>query len=317
MKKITMLSIAVALLFSGCASQQSALEQKDNKNLFSDNQSVLSGELVIDGSTTVYPIAKTASEKFIQKNPNVKIDLKQSSTGEGLKRFLNKELSIANGTRSPKQTEYKAAEENGMDIQITNISNDAVAVHVNANNPIDELDTETIKKIFFDGTITDWSQITDKKSGKINIYTTDPAVSGTAQLFNEKITGKDTTPYVVNANEKLTEKYGYIGSEDKLWVHPTPNMVPLLAEDEDGIAFIPLNWVNEDAKDGTPTIKALKIDGVYPTKETILNTSYNLSRKMIMMTDGEPKGIVREFIKYLLSIEGQEIVEKEGFISIN
>jgi len=303
-------------MLTGCTTQQSSSVKKDD-GLTKAKTEGLSGELVIDGSTTVYPIAKTASEKFMKNNPNVKIDLKQSSTGEGLKRFLNKELSIANGTRAPKDAEFKSASEKGMDIQITNISNDAVAIHVNAANPVDEITKETVKKIFFTGEITDWSQITDKKKGKINIYTTDPKVSGTAQLFNEKISGKDTTPYVANVNEKLTDKLGYKGEDGKLWVHPTPNMIPLIAGDPDGIAFIPLNWIGEDAKGGTPTIKALKLDGIYPSKESVLNTSYLLSRKMIMMTDGAPKGLIREFINFILSSEGQGIVEKEGFISIN
>lgn len=311
MKKLLLsLALILLLVFSvGCSTQPTKTTQIEKEEL--------SGSIKMDGSTTVYPVAKKAAEVFTQNNPKVSIDVKQSSTGEGLVMFLKKEITIADGTRAPKDAEIAEAQKNGMDIFMTVIANDAVAVHVNVNNPVDDLTKEQIKGIFFDGTITDWSQLTDKKSGPINIYTTDPAVSGTAELFNTVISGKATTAYVSKANEKLTSELGYPGKDGKLWVHPTPNMITVMEKDENGIGFIPINWIQENQKSGNPTVKALKIKGIYPTKETVLDTSYPLARKMIMMTNGEPKGVEREYINFVLSQEGQKIVEEEGFISIN
>ncbi|PLW80486.1 hypothetical protein C0585_02210 [Candidatus Woesearchaeota archaeon] len=306
-KLVSILLIFSLLMFAGCTSTEQAEEEEEG----------LSGTLKLDGSTTVYPVADAAAKIFMERNPGVTIDVQQSSSGEGYAKFLAGEIDISDGTRAPKDAEYEEGEALGMDLQMTIISNDAVAVHVNANNPISDMDIETIKAIFFDGTITDWSQISDEISGPINIYTTNPANSGTAELFNKKISGSSGTPYVENANANLQEQWGQVGDDGKLWVHPTPRMIDLMAADSNGIAYTPLKWINEDAKGGSPTVKALKVNGVYPTSETVLDTSYPLARKMTMVTDGKPQGIAREFINFILSDEGQQIVEEQGFIPIN
>ena len=266
-------------------------------DLFKSNEPIeqteeLSGTLRLGGSTTVYPIALAASKVFLEDNPGVTITIDQSSTGEGLVRFLNGEIDIADGTRPPKDAEYDEAATKGMDIQMTIISNDAVVVVVNKDNPLRDISSEDLDKIFFTGEITDWSEITDgEKTGKINVYGTDPAISGTAELFIKKIHNKG----------EFVEGYTI--------KHPTPTIVPTIAGDSDGIAYTPLKWVDD-------SVVLLDVDGVTPTEDAILDTSYKLSRKMLVMTDGAPKGLEREFINFILSIEGQQIVRDQGFIPI-
>lgn len=248
--------------------------------------------LKMSGSTTVYPVALKAAEVFMQKHPGTTIAVDQNSTGEGLVQFLNKEIDIANGTRPPKDAEYKEAESKGIDLQMTEISNDAVVVVTNKNNPLTNISREDLKKIFYTGEITDWAQITNgTKTGKINVYGTDPKNSGTAELFTQKV------------NDKGTFVEGYT------ILHPTPTVVPKIASDENGIAYTPLKWV-----DGS--VNLLSVDGVVPSDKTILNAAYSLSRKMLIMTDGQPKGMTREFIEFILSEEGQRIVKEEGYIPI-
>ncbi|MDF1532332.1 MAG: PstS family phosphate ABC transporter substrate-binding protein [ANME-2 cluster archaeon] len=252
----------------------------------------LSGTLRLGGSTTVYPIALTASGIFMQQHPGVTITVDQSSTGEGMVRFLNGEIDILDGTRPPKDSEYESAIAKGMDIQMTVVSNDAVVVVVNKENPLRDISKEDLDKIFYTGEITDWSEVTDgEKTGKINVYGTDPAISGTAELFTKVIHPKGT----------FVEGYTIL--------YPTPTVVPTIASDPDGIAYTPLVWVDD-------SVILLDIDGMTPTDESILDTSYKLARKMLMMTDGTPTGLEREFINFILSSEGQQIVRDEGFIPI-
>ncbi|MFH0811477.1 MAG: substrate-binding domain-containing protein, partial [Pseudomonadota bacterium] len=66
----------------------------------------------------------------------------------------------------------------------------------------------------------------------------------------------------------------------------------------------------------SPKVKALVVDGVTPSKETVLSKHYVLARPLYMYTNGEPKGIVKEFIDFILSEEGQKLVEEIGFISL-
>lgn len=277
--------LIITVLLAGCIGDNTETVKQ---------QTELSGVLKLDGSTTVYPIAKTAAEEFIKLHPKVTIDLQQSSTGEGLVKFLAGETDISDATRAPKDKEYEDAKKKGMALHMTIISNDAVGIIVNKGNPISDLTTEQLKGIYFDGTITDWSQLTNGvKKGKINIYNTDPKISGTAELFNTKISGNAEKPYV-NGTTKI---------------HPTPLMIPTIIGDPDGIAYTPVNWINSD-------VKMVTLNGVAPTQKNILDTSYLLSRKMYMITNGPPDGLKREFINFILSEKGQSIVQKEGFIPV-
>ncbi|WP_081810142.1 PstS family phosphate ABC transporter substrate-binding protein [Candidatus Methanoperedens nitratireducens] len=253
----------------------------------------LTGELKLDGSTTVFPIADRAARTFMKNHPQVKITVQQSSTGEGLDRFLRGESDISDATRPPKDSEYSTARSRGMELYMTLISYDAVAVIVHPKNPVSDLTLSQLKAIYFDGDITDWSQLTDKKTGKINIYNTDAKISGTAELFNKVVTGNDETPYVAGTTS----------------IHPTPLMIPAIMNDPNGIAFTPMNWINS-------SVKTVKIDGITPKKEAVIDTSYPLGRKMYMITNGAPKGLTKEYINFVLSRDGQRIVEEEGFISI-
>ncbi len=287
MKKqlVVMFFLIIAVIAAGCIGDTTKTIKQ---------QTELSGVLKLDGSTTVYPIAKTAAEEFMKLHPAVTIDVQQSSTGEGLVKFLAGETDISDATRAPKDQEYADAKKKGMGLHMTIISNDAVGIIVHPSNTLSDLTTAQLKAIYFDGTITDWSQLTNgTKKGKIKIYNTDPKISGTAELFNTKIAGNAEKPYVNGSTI----------------IHPTPKMIPTIRDDPDGIAYTPVNWINSD-------VKTVKVNGVAPAQKTILDTSYLLSRKMYMITDGAPTGLKRDFINFILSEQGQNIVQKEGFIPV-
>ena len=294
MKKTILISLlfSVMLLF-GCSSPAPAVDIMDMDSEEHEGGEGLSGTLNLDGSTTVYPVAVAASKIFMERNPGVTITVEQSSSGTGYKKFLAGELDISDATRPPKDAEITEGEGKGMDLQMTVISNDAVVVAVHKDNPLTEISTEDLKKVFFTGEITDWSDLTNgAKTGAIVVYGTDPVNSGTAELFIKK----------VNKGADFVE--GYITKE------PTPTIVPAIAADPNGIAYTPIKWIDE-------SVVMLSIDGIEPSVATILDTSYKLSRRMLMVTDGTPEGLARDFINFILSDEGQKIVEQEGFIPIN
>jgi len=262
----------------------------------------LSGTLRLGGSTTVYPAVKKAAEAFMYEHHGVNIAVTQSSTGEGLVQFLKGEIDIVDGTRAPHDEEYIEAESKGMTIQMTVIGNDAVVLVVHKDNPLRDISIEQLRKIFLTGEISDWSLITGgKKTGKIKTYGTNPEISGTAELFISKIGEKGF--------ERTGKDYKHMFIEGYTQLHPTPTVVPTVAKDPDGIAYTPLKWVDD-------SVVLLSIEGVMPTEETVLDTSYALSRRMLMMTNDEPEGLTRDFIRFILSAEGQMIVKSEGFVPV-
>jgi len=255
----------------------------------------LKGQINLDGSTTVYPVAIHAAKVFMQDHPGVIIDVRQSSTGEGLERFLNGEIDIADATRPPKESEYQTAKNKGVTLHMTHIGYDGIGVIVHTTNPVSNLSISQLKAIYFDGNITDWSQLTNgAKKGRINIYNTDPKTTGAAELFNKIITGHDTTPYVSGTT----------------MIHPTPQMVPTIINDPDGIAFTPIKWVNS-------SVKLLTIDGVTASRDNIVAATYPFARKMLMITNGPPKDLTLNYINFIMSKDGQNIVSEEGFIPVS
>ncbi len=266
-------------------------------------QPVLEEETIlrIGGSTTIYPVARSAAEYYMDKNPEVIITVSESSTGGGVKRLLSGEIDIADCTRLPKEDEYEFTREKGIDFEVTRIGVDAVAIiiHPNKHEFVQELTQPQVLGIFFEGTITDWSQLSPVLSGKINVYVRDPHESGTATLFANRVTGSDKTSYVSTARD----------------VHITPLVVPTLAEDPNGIAYTPIKWVGGQARVvayGKSTDKTR-----IPTLESIKDSSYPLVRNMYMVTLGKPRGLSKAFIGFILSQEGQDLLEKEGFVGIS
>lgn len=290
MKEVIVILILSLLFFSvGCIDKTST-----DTNVPAQKEE-LKGELKLDGSTTVFPIANHAAGVFMKNYPGVTIEVKQSSTGEGLVRFLNGETQISDATRPPKDGEYETAKKNGMTLHMTQIAFDGVAVIVHTTNPVSDLNLSQLKAIYFTGNITDWSQLTNgAKKGRIKIYNTDPKISGTAELFNKVATGFDETPYVSGTTK----------------IHPTPLMIPTIMNDPDGIAYTPLNWVNS-------SVKSLTINGITASRDNIVSATYPFARKMLMITNGPPKDLTMEYINFILSKDGQSIVSEEGFIPVS
>ncbi len=86
-------------------------------------------------------------------------------------------------------------------------------------------------------------------------------------------------------------------------------MVTTVANTPGAIGYIGLGYL-------TSQVKAIKVNDIIPSKETVNDNSYPLARPLFMYTNGEPDGIVKEFMDFVLSAEGQKLVEENGFISV-
>jgi len=253
------------------------------------------GSLRLGGSTTVFPLAKATAEAFTRSHPEVSFDIRQSSTGDGLRAFIEGELDIADATRPPLEQEIALAAGKGKNLYLTVIAYDAVAVLVNAQNPITNLKVRELKGIFFGGETTDWAQLVPgTKSRAIHVYHTSSVDSGTAELFNHRVIGQQPAIYVPGSVE----------------IHRTPEVVTRVRQDQDAIAYSPLKWAG-------PGVKVLPIDGVEPTEQTCLDGTYPFARKLLFVTDGPPTGAVRDYVSFVLGITSQQtIVRQQGFIPI-
>jgi len=246
------------------------------------------GQIVLQGSTTVFPIAQRCAEEFKRLHPEVDISVRGGGSGVGIAGLIDGTCDIANASRPMKRMEIEEAKRRGFSPKGFVIAKDAIAVIVHRTNSLDEIALEDLKKIYT-GQITNWKALGGPDL-KIVVVSRDTA-SGTFEVFNK----------LVLKGARLTPRALYQAS----------NKAVLLAvsKSKGAIGYIGLGYLTEE-------VKALKVEGAYPSKETVLKGTYPLQRPLFMYTRGEPTGLVKEFIEFVLSEEGQRIVEQVGFIPV-
>ncbi len=268
-------------------------------------QSLLEGEIRIDGSSTVYPVTEAIAEEFRLEQPKVKITVGVSGTGGGFKKFGRGEIDINNASRSIKDAEAKVCEEENIKFLELKVAFDGLAIVVNKQNTwVDHLTVEELKKMWepaAQGTVKKWSQI---RAGwpdtEFNLY--GPGVaSGTFDYFTEAIVGKSGA-----------SRGDYTASEDD------NVLVQGIMGDKNAIGFFGLAYYNEN-KDNLKLVGVNNGTGaVLPSFETIKNGTYApLSRPVfIYVTDVAAKRPeVIEFVHFYLN-NASSLVTDVGYIPL-
>ncbi len=255
--------------------------------------SVFAGDkmkIVIDGSTTVGPIAKAFAEYYMQQNKEVNITVSESGSGNGAKSLINNTCDIADMSRFMKTKEFKAAADKGIMPVAHVVAMDGLPILVHPSNPVDKLTVAQVRDIYL-GKITNWKQAggPNKKIIKISRDTN----SGTYETFHKLVMKK----------EKIAGDCEYVGSNGAVRqrVQSTPA----------AIGYAGLGFVDN-------TVKALTINGIAPTAKTVSTGKYPIARPLFMFTNGYPKlgTHLHGFITLYLTPKGQEMVESIGFIPV-
>jgi len=242
----------------------------------------------ISGSTTVLPLVQKAAEKFMEENPNADIQISGGGSSVGIKEVGEGTADIGMASREMKAEElskYPSLKE-------LLIAKDGIALIAHPSNRISSLTEEEIKAIY-NGSIANWKELGGEDL-EIVVVGRDSA-SGTREFFYERIMKK--TEFASTMLEKNSN--GAV----KQTILQTPG----------AIGYVGLGYI-----DGS--VKTLEIDEngekIPPAVQNILNDRYPISRGLNFYTNGEPKGLAKEFMDYLLSEEGQKIVEEEGFVPL-
>ncbi|RZN45246.1 phosphate ABC transporter substrate-binding protein [archaeon] len=246
--------------------------------------SELSGTISIAGSTTVQPIASAAAEAFMEMHPDVTVTVQGGGSGTGVTQVAQGTVDIGNASREVKPSEM----EEYPGLVPTAVAADGIAVVTHPSNDIDALSMEQVEKIFT-GQITNWSEVGGPDEEIVVVVREDG--SGTRATF-EEIVHDDVDP----SSEALQKPSN---GAVKTTVGQTPY----------SIGYIGIGYLDD-------TVQPVKIDGVIPTEANVANGSYPISRLLYMITNGEPEGLTKAFINFVLSDEGQDIVAAEGFIKL-
>lgn len=269
----------------------------------------LSGSFALDGSSTVGPFSEVAAELFMEANPGVTVTVAQSGTGGGFEKFCNGETVGSNASRPIKDEEIALCEANGIVYDFVTVAQDALAIVVNGENPLQCITVEQAKAIWEGGsTVTTWAQSgvdvpADFASGEIVLYGPG-ADSGTFDFFLEEIVGGDEP--AINLN------YQDIGEDDNAAVEGVKG-------DVNAMAFIPLSYFIEAESRGD--VKGLEIDAgdgcVAPTADNVIAEAYYLGR--LLFTYGTADAIARPeilaFFEFMIT-ENKAITDLAEFVPL-
>ncbi|MDD1708996.1 MAG: phosphate ABC transporter substrate-binding protein [Methanoregulaceae archaeon] len=242
----------------------------------------------VTGSTTVLPIAQMAAESYMGTHPTADIQVTGGGSSVGVQAAGEKTADIGMSSRDVKSDELTRYP----DLVITTIGKDAVAIIVNPSNSITSLTTAQIKDIYA-GNYTNWNQVGGPDM-TIVVVGRDSA-SGTREYFTSSIMGE--TKYVRTMLEKNSN--GAV----KQTITQTPG----------AIGYVGLGFIDN-------RVKAVKIDTngavVEPTVDNVLSGEYPLSRSLYMITNGQPDGLAKAYLAFILSSEGQSMLAQEGFVPV-
>jgi phosphate transport system substrate-binding protein len=230
----------------------------------------------IVGSTSVQPICEQLVEEYKKTHDNVDINVQGGGTSLGIK-CAN--LSVADIGMSSKEIECENLNE-------YQLGYEGIVIVVNENNPVNDLSTKEIRDIF-SGKINNWNEISDK-SGEINVIVREEG-SGTLDAFKDEIMKNQTI------------------KKDAVVQNSPGSVRQSVIQDENAIGFVSL--AHSDS-----SLKNLSIDGVFASRDSIIDGSYKLKRPFVLLTDKNPNNQTKDFLNWALGNGSHSILESEKII---
>jgi phosphate transport system substrate-binding protein len=272
------------LLLSGCA-------RKSNEQ---------SNSLQIKGSDTMVNLGQAWAEAYMKQNPGTSIAVTGGGSGTGISAMVNNTCDIAEVSREMKESEITLVESKGFTPKKIIVALDGLAVVVNPANKISELAIDQLADVFT-GKIKNWKEL-GGRDAKIVLLSRE-VNSGTHVYFKEHVLrhGK------ADGKEEFASEALLLSSSQAIADEVSQNL--------DAIGYYGMGYI-------TAKEKALKISkeknapAISPTMDNVISGAYPISRPLLMYSKGEPKGLVKSFIDYVLSPAGQEIVKKLDFVPV-
>lgn len=257
----------------------------------------LSGKVVMDGSSTVFPIMEAVAEEYSAEQPEVEVTVGVSGTGGGFKRFVTGETDFSNASREIKEEEAAEAEKNGVEFTQLSVALDGLSLVVNpANDWAQDITIEELNKMWTDTSVKTWKDVrSDWPDEEISFFAPGKD-SGTYDFFDEKVL--DETD--IRQDAQLSE-------DDNV-------LVTGVAGTEGAIGFFGFAYYLENQD----TLRALNVEGVEPTHDTINDLSYPLSREIYTYVNNaslKDKEQVADFARFM-NENAADLSEEVGYVKM-
>lgn len=274
------LAAVVAMSFAGCANSADDAQSKVDGTA---SKTALSGTVATDGSTSMEKVIGALGEAFTSQNSGVNFTYNPTGSGTGITAISEGRCDIGLSSRALKD------EEKAKGLKETTLALDGIAMIVNPSNEISNLTVEQIASIYT-GEITNWKDVGGKDAEIVVIGR--EAGSGTRDGF-ESLT-------------KTSEKCKY-----RQELTSTGDVITTVAQNPDAIGYASLASVKN-------TVKAVDVDGVTPTEETVKNGSYKIQRPFVLVTKNDValSDAAQAFFDYVTSEKANEIIASAGAIPV-
>ena len=246
----------------------------------------LSGELTIAGSTTVLPINQECARLLMDANPDLRISVSGGGSGHGVKSVGAGEIDIGAVSRDVKSSELAQYP----DLKLVAIGKDSVAVVVHPDNAVTDLTLEQLAQIF-SGEISNWKDV-GGPDAEVRVITREEG-SGTRETFETHV----MTPFdlYIAARASVKSSNGEVRAT--------------VSSDDRSIGYLSLGYVDS-------SMKALRVGGIAATVENVVAGDYPIQRSLYLITKGDPDELEQVFLEFVLSSEGQAVVEDMGYIEV-
>ena len=253
------------------------------------------------GSDTLVNVAQAWAEAYAQINPNVAVAVTGGGSGTGIAALIGGSVDIANSSRSMEEEEFEMANGRGVVPNELIVGYDALAVYIHPDNPIDGFTLGQLADIYGEnGTTESWSQlgITVPGCGSDEIVRVSRQnSSGTYVYFQEAILGESDLK---------------LGSRD---MAGSSEVVNLVEQTACAIGYSGLAYATEEVK--VPCL--MTEDGgncIAPSTASAVDGTYPIARPLFMYTNGQPEGVTKDYIDWILSDEGQCIILNKGYAPV-
>lgn len=291
---------------------QSCGENNSTATVTTPQKSDLTGNISIDGSSTVFPITQAMAEDFQDDNEGVKIAIGVSGTGGGFKKFCAGETDISDASRPIKKEEMEKCQQAGVEYVELPVAFDALSVVVNPENDwavcLTQKELEKMWQPSAQGNVTNWKQVRSSfPDVPLNLY--GPGTdSGTFDYFTEAINGKDGE-----------SRGDYTASEDDNVI------VQGVGGDRGAMGYFGLSYLEENLTKVKPVAiddeDASNGDGcIEPSVATVENGTYQpLARPIFIYVKKASlqRPEVKSFVEYYMSKDHKSIVDEIGYIHLS
>lgn len=285
MKKFLTLALTAVMalsLLTACGSKND--NSADTNTDGSNTETTLSGTVSTDGSTSMEKVINSLGESFMAMNKNVKFTYNPTGSGSGIQAVSEGRCDIGLSSRALKDDEKASG------LVETVVALDGIAIVVNPENPVSDLDIDTIAKIYT-GEITNWKDVGGNDAEIVLIGR--EAGSGTRDGFESITDTKDACQY----RQELTS---------------TGDVINTVSQNPDAIGYASLSAVGD-------SVKALTVGGVEATEATVKDGSYVVQRPFVLVTKEGTKlpPAAQAFFDYALSADAASIIAAAGAVAAN